>query len=84
MMFGREFGNWNHNGWFGSRFFYSGWEMLIVAVLIIAIVVAVVYLLKRNKPQKKDNDALQVLQMRYANGEISEEEYEQKKKRLQE
>ncbi len=84
MMFGREFGNWNHNGWFGSRFFYGGWEMLIVAVLMIAIVVAVVYLLKRNNTHQTGNDALQALQMRYVMGEISEEEYVQKKKMLQE
>ncbi len=84
MMFERGFWNWNHNGWFGSRFFYSGWEMLIVAVLMIVIVVAAIYLLKRNNTHQPGNDALQALQMRYVKGEISEEEYVQKKKMLQE
>jgi putative membrane protein len=82
MMFGRGYGNWSQCGWFCSRFFYGGWGMLIGAVLIIAIAAAVIYLLKRNRRHQTGNDALQALQLRYVMGEITEEEYVQKKKML--
>ena len=83
MMFGRGSGNWGQCGWFGSRFFYGGWGMLIGAVLLIAFVALVIYLLKRSHGHQAGHDALQALQMRYVMGEITEEEYRQKKKMLQ-
>lgn len=83
MMFGRGFGHWSQCGWFGSRFFYGGWGMVIAAVLFIAVIAVAIYLLKRNRGHQSGSDALQALQMRYVKGEISEEEYVQKKKMLQ-
>ncbi|MDW7672611.1 MAG: SHOCT domain-containing protein [Bacillota bacterium] len=83
MMFGRGYGNWSPCGWFGSRYFFGGWGMVIAAVLLIAAVAVVIYLLKRNHGHQTGNDALQALQQRYVMGEITEEEYVQKKKMLQ-
>ena len=84
MMFGRAYGNWDQHGWFGSGYFCHGWGMLIGLVLVIAIVVAVIYLLKRNDRHQTGDEAFQALQRRYVMGEISEEEYVQKKKVLKE
>ena len=68
-------------GWGGMWF---GWLFWIVLVGL--IVWAVVALSRRGRPpvsqQNPDEDALDILKKRYAAGEISKEEFEEKKKDL--
>lgn len=60
--------------------------MIIPLILIGLIIYAVIKLSQGSNKSKSNyrdgNDALDILRKRYANGEISEEEYNQKKKML--
>lgn len=68
------------NGWGGG---FGGIFMILLWVLII---VGIIYLVKLvaggTKTEKKREDALEILKKRYARGEISKEEFEEKKKDL--
>ncbi len=59
------------------------WDLIMI-VGIILIVVAIVMYLRNSKssPKGKDEDALKILNERYARGDISEEEYLKKKEHL--
>jgi putative membrane protein len=70
-------------GWFGMA---SGWVFTIVVwALIIWAIVAFVHWATRQQggtdPKKKT--AIEILEERYARGEISKEEFEERKKVLQ-
>lgn len=64
----------------------GGLGMIIPTILIGLVIYAVVKLSQHsggnNSSQRDGNAALDILKQRYANGEISEEEYIQKKKIL--
>ena len=62
----------------------GGWFMMALWwIIIIAVVVIVVKWLSQQKGQlPKEDSALEVLRKRYARGEISKEEFEEKKKYL--
>ncbi len=62
----------------------GGYGMIIPLILIGVIIYAVVKLSQSShgSNNRGGNDALEILKQRYANGEISEEEYTQKKKIL--
>lgn len=69
---------------------YYGWnncgifEILIPLLLVALIVIAVFKIFKSDTSGKKmESEALEILKQRYAKGEISEEEYLQKKKNIQ-
>jgi putative membrane protein len=69
----------------GYGFFGGGIFMLLFWVLII---IGIVYLVKHFSEGGKGNElksdrAIEILKERYAKGEISKEEFEQKKKELQ-
>jgi putative membrane protein len=68
------------NGWGGG---FGGIFMILFWVLII---VGVIYLVKLvtagTKTEEKRDDALEILKKRYARGEISKEEFEERKKDL--
>lgn len=67
-----------YGGW-GFGFFF----MLLFWILIIVGLVALVrYLTNQGENKEKNNKALDVLKERYARGEISKKEFEQKKKDL--
>jgi len=66
--------------WFGGGFMWLFWILLIVVILLAIKMVAE----SGNNSTKKQRSALDVLKERYARGEINEEEYEQKKKVLDE
>lgn len=71
----RGFGN------MGSRML-MGW---IIPLIIIVIIAIAVYMIVNNKKEDKNtrsNSALDILNERYAKGEIDEEEYSKKKKDL--
>lgn len=66
---------WSNCGIFG---------ILIAFLLIALIVIALFKILKSDTGSKKmENEALEILNQRYAKGEISEDEYLQKKKNIQ-
>jgi putative membrane protein len=80
MMGGYEHGFWGM-GWFGGLFM-----ILIWALIIIGIVVVVRKMMsggmKNASPEHKAPDPLDILRERYARGEISTEEFEERKKYL--
>lgn len=82
-MFNRGFGGFNHCLWFSNRFFYGGWGMLALAGILLAAGILIFLVLKNNKKKDNSKDALERLKIRYVNGELSEEEYLQKKKVLE-
>jgi putative membrane protein len=70
--------NWGYGmGW--------GW-MIIMAVFWISVIVGIVFLIRwvilstKITGTKSDESALEILKKRYAKGEISKEEFEEKKK----
>lgn len=70
---------------FGGGMGGGGW--LIWIILIGVVVWAVITLTNRNRRHsppgsRSENSALEVLKERYANGEISKEEFEEKKRDL--
>jgi putative membrane protein len=67
----------------------GGWGifmMIILVILIVIIVYAVMKLVQGGNnsatPQSSRDEALEILNQRYVKGEISDEEYQQKKKIL--
>ncbi|MDF2883231.1 MAG: hypothetical protein K0R54_3788 [Clostridiaceae bacterium] len=74
---------------FGCGYGYGmlGWFGMIIPLIFIALVVyAAVRFSQSNhrnySNSRSGNDAMNILNERYANGEISEEEYSKKKKML--
>lgn len=75
-MFGRGWDMW-------PGFFGIGWLVnLIIFGLIIWLVVTIINRSKQQHILPKENKALEILKERYAKGEISKEEFEEKKKDL--
>lgn len=74
---------WN-GGWGNGGFIWGIFSIIIQVAVIAGVIYLVVYLVNANKNghQRKDS-AMEILKERYARGEISDEEYEEKKKRLQ-
>lgn len=80
MMYGRGYAG--DFGCFGNGFFNSGWGFFI-GIGTLLIVGAVIYLLvKRNNKISSNDNVLEILNLRYAKGELSVEEYLQRKKVL--
>ncbi len=83
MMRFNGFGHGFSNG-FGCPFFgmqgYGFWGM---GLFLLAVAVLVIVLVKRNRNQSGHKIAADALDMRFAKGEISEDEYLQKKRVLQ-
>jgi len=87
MMNGRGFSGSGYNGsgisenarCFGNGFMHNGVGMMVVigALLIIALLIFL-FLHSRNKKVSK-NSAVDILKMKYVQGELSEEEYLKRK-----
>lgn len=59
--------------------------LIIQLVVVIGVIYLIVYLVKNsNRSANTRSNALEILKERYARGEISEEEFEEKKKKLME
>ena len=82
-----------NNGYDGFWGFHMIGGMIVGLIVLIAFIVLVVYVVnkltntyiqsRKNFDLKSEaDDALRILNMRFANGEITEEEYERKKKLL--
>lgn len=66
--------------WFDG---YGGpWMMILWWVLIIAVIVVLVRYLIPGQSNSSSKSAIDILKERYARGEISKEEFEEKKKDL--
>lgn len=79
---------------FGDGLGLGGWlGMIGMVVLVIGVIVLIVWLVTRiattgtsqgSAPQPAGQDALELLRMRFARGEITEDEYRAAKKVLEE
>lgn len=73
---------WGNYGWgMGMGF---GWLFMIVFwMLVIAGIVFIVRLVAGGEKRNPEETALDILKKRYARGEISKEEFEEKKKAIE-
>ena len=73
MMFGRGF--WHY----GDGFRYFGYYHGIGILLMLALIIGVFIILRKSSIKSSNDEILNVLKMKYVNGEITEEEYISKK-----
>ena len=68
----------------GGGFLGLGWifSILIWVLIIVGIVILAKWFMKEVGSTKKEDSAVEILKERYAKGEITKEEFEQKKKEL--
>ncbi len=75
-----------HHMWgdgYGFGFMGGGIMLLSWLAIILLVVVAVKWLMDRDKPKSGTSSALDTLNMRFAKGEIDAEEYEARRKMLE-
>lgn len=74
-------GYWDHMGWAGA-----GWSWLFFALLVIGVAVLVVVLVRVLSRQQRDagprSRAREILDERYARGEIDATEYDERRRHL--
>lgn len=59
--------------------------LIIQLAVVIGVIYLIIYLIKNsNRSANTRSNALEILKERYARGEISEEEFEEKRKKLME
>jgi len=63
-------------GYFGMHRYYGG-HMIFGAIGIIALVIVLIIVSKKHKKSNK-SEAVQMLDMQYVQGELTEEEYQRK------
>ncbi len=71
MMYGRGF--FGNNVCYGLNYF-PYWHLIVIGVIIV-----VIFILLKNRNSKNNNEIINTLNMKFVNGEISEEEYINKK-----
>ncbi len=64
------------------RFPFYGGGYMFLGLIILIIVLAVVFIPRKNRKSVNDDEALAILKNRLAKGEISIEEFEQLKEKL--
>lgn len=69
----------NWHGWGGHMF--SWWGIIVMGVLIVAVI-AIILRSQSARPVSGNDTPLDVLEERYAKGEIDHDEFEQKKRDL--
>lgn len=69
---------------FEPGFFANGWNWLIGIGILLIIVVGIVLIATRNRKTSKDDSIFEALKLKYADGEISTEEYKKRKSILEE
>lgn len=80
MMLGRDFrgnGFCLENGFMGS-----GWHLLVMAGVLLLIVAVIIYFTRKSNDGAGNNQAIELLKMKFVQGEITEEEYLTKKETL--
>jgi len=73
----------------GYRYGVMGWFGMLIPFILVGLVIYLLVKPSQNNhrnymSQNGENDALDILNQRYAKGEISDEEYQHKKKMLRE
>ena len=64
---------------------YGAWDFIFMLLMMAVIVVGLVMAVRNlggNGPVRHEDEALSILKKRYANGEIDQKEFEQKRKDL--
>ncbi|MFC0159171.1 MULTISPECIES: SHOCT domain-containing protein [Mameliella] len=77
-------GSWGAHMWGGGFGFMGGLTMLIFWGAVVALIVFLVVRLRDAPVQPRETKALDALQLRFAKGEIDEEEYRRLKAALEE
>jgi putative membrane protein len=71
-------GGWGYGmGWFGGLMMLAFWALVIVGLVFL-----IRWLALMGRERRGEDSALEILKQRYAKGEISKEEFEEKKKDL--
>jgi putative membrane protein len=70
------------DSWTGYSVFGVLFMLLFWALIVLGIIALVRYLSGAQQPKSKRKDPLDILEDRYAKGEISKKEFEEKKKDL--
>lgn len=76
-------GGYHHMWGAGYGFFGGGIMLLSWLAIIVLIVAAVKWLMDRDRPKGGTSSALETLKMRYAKGEIDTEEFQARRKLLE-
>lgn len=79
MMFRRGYNGFSNGFGFGSGFMHGGLDIIMMVAFILLTVIAVIYFVNRTNHRQPRNEALESLKMRFAKGEISEEDYLKRK-----
>lgn len=77
---------YHHHMWgdgYGFGFMGGGIMLLSWLAIILLVVVAIKWLMDRDRPKSGTSSALETLNMRFAKGEIDAEEYETRRKMLE-
>ena len=72
-------GSFGDGGWFGAGFFGNGWTWLIGIGIVLVVIAATYLIASSSRRRTSDYDALEILKTKFAQGEISEEEYNRRK-----
>lgn len=70
-------------GCFSSGFFSNGWNWLIGIGVLLVIIVGVILIVTKNKKSSPDDSVLEALKLKFAQGEMNEEEYRKRKSVLE-
>ncbi|MBW1980548.1 MAG: SHOCT domain-containing protein [Deltaproteobacteria bacterium] len=69
------FFSWGGHFWPGNLFSILLWGMIILAIIYLIGKLAAALRPRRNRLENDRNDSLSILKIRYARGELSQEEY---------
>lgn len=79
MFGGRGYGGGFIENGCGGMFSGHGSFGMMGMLLLLVLIVAIIYYLSKKKHVSNDDDILEILKRKYVEGEITEEEYVQKK-----
>jgi len=85
MMYGRDFYNngfYGDNGCLGYGFLNNGWHMYILIGAFLTIALLIYFFVHNNKKRLSNHSTLEMLKMKYVQGDITEEEYLKRKQVL--
>ncbi len=78
MMWGLGYGGWGSwMGWVGPALMVAVWALIITGSVFL-----IRSLVRHGQGWRHEDSALEILKRRYAQGEVSKEEYEEKRKDL--
>ena len=74
----------SHCWWWGPGYFFGApWNMALGALFWIGLVALVIWAVKHSQPRSEQpSSALRILEERYARGEISDDEFANRKRAL--